>query len=55
VIKDFIQYCLQDLMAMLLKYVVEVESWRSYNYNETALCGNSEVIACDDPSKYDQS
>nr|AFK42362.1 unknown [Medicago truncatula] len=23
-----------------------------YNYNDSALCGNSEVIACDDPSKY---
>jgi len=23
-----------------------------YNYNDTALCGNSEVIACDDPLKY---
>ncbi|CAL5183551.1 unnamed protein product [Lathyrus oleraceus] len=23
-----------------------------YNYNATGLCGNSEVIACDDPSKY---
>ncbi|KAK2447399.1 GDSL Lipase/Acylhydrolase superfamily protein [Trifolium repens] len=23
-----------------------------YNYNDTALCGNLDVIACDDPSKY---
>ncbi|XP_061362033.1 GDSL esterase/lipase At1g28600-like isoform X2 [Gastrolobium bilobum] len=23
-----------------------------YNYNDTALCGNSGVIACDDPSQY---
>lgn len=23
-----------------------------YNFNDTALCGNLEVIACDDPSKY---
>lgn len=23
-----------------------------YNYNDTALCGNSVVIACDDPSHY---
>jgi phospholipase/lecithinase/hemolysin len=23
-----------------------------YNYNDTALCGNSEVIACDNPTKY---
>lgn len=23
-----------------------------YNYNDTAVCGNSGVIACDDPSQY---